>query len=184
MGLGWHLQGATNLDFNGEPIWAHRPVFEGYGRCSGHSAAIAEVLAFQCLCHSIDQFLHFGDCSAATPPPPWAPEAIVFDEKPQPSLQWIDVKHEWRETDFALESMERVDVPSSTDDDSDTSSSETPMQTADFDDQAVIGAVGSSQCSPSLMKQVLAPFPSLEELASERRTELVSQTLEPWRPTN
>lgn len=78
VGVGWWLRAADKLDSNGQPDWLPQPWFSGYGRCAGTSAAVAEVVAFQCLTPTLNRLFLNLDIDDILPP--WNENAWEFDE--------------------------------------------------------------------------------------------------------
>lgn len=81
VGVGWWIRAADRLDAEGQPIWRPRPWFQAHGKCAGTSAAVAEVVAFQCLTLTLHRLFNNQDID--DPLPPWSENAWRFDEPEQ-----------------------------------------------------------------------------------------------------
>jgi len=103
VGVGWLILGANALASNGQPLWEARPLMTGYGRCAAHSAIAAELLAFDCLVHSLDNIL-LGQAVVDHEYLPWKAGGLCFEDvKPQMPNEWVHIKREKRDTDFISE---------------------------------------------------------------------------------
>lgn len=95
VGVGWWLRAADRLDSDGQPDWLPQPWFHAYGRCAGTSAAISEVVAFQCSVLTLDRLFSHRDLS--DPLPPWSSSAWTFNEPENFALVPVKIEYDPQE---------------------------------------------------------------------------------------
>lgn len=108
------MKAADKLDSNGQPDWLPQLWFSGYGRARGTSAAVAEVIAFQCLLITLNRLFLNLDLDDVLPP--WSDNAWQFDEPD--NFAQAPVKIE-----FDPDDVESTVYDSSSSNDSDSNSS-------------------------------------------------------------
>jgi len=110
VGVGWYIEVANHLNGD-EPDWISPPLVRGYGRCCGHSAIAAELLAHHCLVDCVDRCLLNLD--VFEPYMPWRQDSPFATDNHDLKMDFIEVKG----------AREEIDVQGFDTSDSETSSS-------------------------------------------------------------
>lgn len=99
VGLGWWIQSATEITTTGEPRWDPTPLLTGRGKCTGHSAMPAEMLAQRCLGESITKILTEDDLFSTEKYTPWKHGTKLMDTAQLEFRQeFVPIKQEWRDS--------------------------------------------------------------------------------------